>query len=121
MQRVRAHFSPELLNRIDEGVWVLPYETNFHWVHICACREVIVFNRLQREDMAAIVDVQLRGVEQLLKEKDFTLVTSYFFLFIFDMVQYLCISDCRIDWMSLLPPMHGLSMKDFTHSMVLAP
>ncbi len=40
MQIVRAHFRPEFLNRIDE---------------------IIMFHRLRRQDMAAIVDIQMGG------------------------------------------------------------
>jgi len=47
MEVVRAHFSPEFLNRIDESV---------------------MFNRLNRKDMDRIVDLQLRGMERSLAE-----------------------------------------------------
>lgn len=46
MDVVKGHFSPELLNRIDE---------------------IQMFNRLKREDMNRIVDIQLRRVEDLLE------------------------------------------------------
>lgn len=57
MGRVRNHFTPELLNRIDE---------------IC------MFNRLQREDMGRIVDIQLNGItKQLADDREIDLeVTS---------------------------------------------
>uniref|UniRef100_M4BMW3 Clp R domain-containing protein n=1 Tax=Hyaloperonospora arabidopsidis (strain Emoy2) TaxID=559515 RepID=M4BMW3_HYAAE len=52
MNVVRAHYSPEFLNRIDE---------------------LVLFNRLKREDIRAIVDLQLRQVDELLEEKDLTM------------------------------------------------
>ena len=48
MQVVRKAFRPEFLNRLDE---------------------IILFHKLTREDMGAIVDVQLRRLERLLTEK----------------------------------------------------
>ncbi len=44
MQDVRSHFRPEFLNRIDE---------------------VILFERLQRDQMDAIVDIQMQRIEKL--------------------------------------------------------
>uniref|UniRef100_A0AAV1UVM5 Uncharacterized protein n=1 Tax=Peronospora matthiolae TaxID=2874970 RepID=A0AAV1UVM5_9STRA len=52
MNVVRAHYSPEFLNRIDE---------------------LVLFNRLKREDIRAIVDLQLRQVDDMLEEKDLTM------------------------------------------------
>ncbi len=52
MQVVRAHFRPEFLNRIDE---------------------IILFNRLQREDMGAIVDIQVKRLQKLLEDRKITL------------------------------------------------
>lgn len=52
MEVVRRHFLPEFLNRIDE---------------------IVLFNRLTRENMGAIVKVQLQEVDKLLKEKNITL------------------------------------------------
>ncbi len=52
MQVVRAHFRPEFLNRIDE---------------------IILFNRLQREDMGAIVDIQFKRLQKLLEDRKITL------------------------------------------------
>ena len=43
MQMVRAHFRPEFLNRIDE---------------------IVLFHRLRREEMGAIVDIQFRRLEE---------------------------------------------------------
>lgn len=43
MEHVRAHFSPEFINRIDEAV---------------------VFDRLRREHMGSIADIQVRGRSQ---------------------------------------------------------
>ena len=48
MRIVRQHFRPEFLNRLDE---------------------VILFRRLERDDMAAIVDIQLRNLENLLADR----------------------------------------------------
>jgi len=52
MGEVRARFRPEFLNRIDE---------------------IILFKRLAREQMGAIVDIQLRRLEALLAARNITL------------------------------------------------
>jgi len=52
MEVVRAHFRPEFLNRIDE---------------------IILFQRLSRGDMGAIVRIQLERVEKLLADRRITL------------------------------------------------
>ena len=52
MDVVKASFRPEFLNRIDE---------------------TILFHRLQRSNMAAIVQIQLRRLESLLEERKITL------------------------------------------------
>ena len=52
MDAVRAHFRPEFLNRLDE---------------------VVLFRRLQRSDMAAIVDVQLARLRRLLEDRHIVL------------------------------------------------
>ena len=52
MDVVRGHFRPEFLNRIDE---------------------IILFHRLKREEMGAIVDIQLKRLRQLLSERKITL------------------------------------------------
>ncbi len=52
MRVVREHFRPEFLNRLDE---------------------IVLFRRLQRSDMAAIVDVQLARLRDLLAERHITL------------------------------------------------
>ena len=49
MNIVRGRMSPEFLNRIDE---------------------ILMFNRLNRSDMDFIVDIQMGGVESMLKEQD---------------------------------------------------
>ncbi len=49
---VRSHFRPEFLNRIDE---------------------IILFHRLKREEMGAIVDIQLKRLVALLAERKITL------------------------------------------------
>jgi ATP-dependent Clp protease ATP-binding subunit ClpB len=51
-QMLQAHFRPEFLNRIDE---------------------VVVFHPLGRDDLRAIVDIQLQRVETLLRERGYTL------------------------------------------------
>jgi ATP-dependent Clp protease ATP-binding subunit ClpB len=48
MAVVRQHFRPEFLNRLDE---------------------IVLFRRLQRSDMAAIVDIQLAGLRKLLADR----------------------------------------------------
>lgn len=48
MQTVRAHFRPEFLNRLDE---------------------IILFQRLRRDHMAAIVDIQMQRLVQLLEDR----------------------------------------------------
>jgi ATP-dependent Clp protease ATP-binding subunit ClpB len=49
MARVREHFRPEFLNRLDE---------------------IVLFRRLQRADMANIVTIQLKRVEALLADRN---------------------------------------------------
>ena len=48
MDVVRSHFRPEFLNRVDE---------------------IILFHRLKREEMGAIVDIQLERLLKLLSER----------------------------------------------------
>ncbi len=52
MQMVRAHFRPEFLNRVDE---------------------IILFHRLRRDDMGAIVDIQFGRLGKLLEDRKITL------------------------------------------------
>ncbi len=52
MDAVRAHFRPEFLNRLDE---------------------IIIFDRLKREDMAGIVDIQLARLKSRLATRKITL------------------------------------------------
>ncbi|MDE2578056.1 MAG: ATP-dependent chaperone ClpB [Hyphomicrobiales bacterium] len=52
MGAVRAHFRPEFLNRIDE---------------------IILFHRLRREDMGAIVDIQFARLARLLEDRKIAL------------------------------------------------
>jgi ATP-dependent Clp protease ATP-binding subunit ClpB len=52
MEVVRASFRPEFLNRVDE---------------------VILFHRLKKSDMAGIVEIQLKRLEQLLADRRITL------------------------------------------------
>ncbi len=52
MAVVRQHFRPEFLNRLDE---------------------IILFRRLQRSDMATIVEIQLERLRALLRERNITL------------------------------------------------
>ena len=52
MRVVREHFRPEFLNRLDE---------------------IVLFHRLQRSDMAAIVRIQLERLQQLLADRHITL------------------------------------------------
>ena len=55
MAVVRAHFRPEFLNRIDE---------------------IILFRRLQRSDMAAIVEIQLGALAKLLADRHISLIVD---------------------------------------------
>lgn len=55
MKVVRGHFRPEFLNRVDE---------------------IILFHRLQRSQMAAIVDIQIARLQKLLDDKHLTLKLS---------------------------------------------
>jgi ATP-dependent Clp protease ATP-binding subunit ClpB len=48
MAVVRSHFRPEFLNRVDD---------------------IILFHRLRRDQMAAIVDIQMKRLQQLLAER----------------------------------------------------
>ncbi|QFR33108.1 ATP-dependent chaperone ClpB [Ancylobacter sp. TS-1] len=48
MAVVRAHFRPEFLNRVDE---------------------IVLFHRLQRDQMGAIVDIQVKRLDKLLEER----------------------------------------------------
>ncbi|HEY4927148.1 MAG TPA: ATP-dependent chaperone ClpB [Roseiarcus sp.] len=52
MAVVRGHFRPEFLNRVDE---------------------IILFHRLRREDMAAIVDIQFHRLAKLLEDRKIVL------------------------------------------------
>jgi ATP-dependent Clp protease ATP-binding subunit ClpB len=52
MGEVRSHFRPEFLNRVDE---------------------IILFHRLKRDEMGAIVDIQLKRLVALLSERKITL------------------------------------------------
>jgi ATP-dependent Clp protease ATP-binding subunit ClpB len=49
---VRASFRPEFLNRVDE---------------------IILFHRLKRSEMGAIVDIQLRRLQKLLEDRKITI------------------------------------------------
>ncbi len=53
MAVVRSHFRPEFLNRVDE---------------------IILFHRLKRSEMGAIVDIQMGRLQKLLDERKITLV-----------------------------------------------
>jgi ATP-dependent Clp protease ATP-binding subunit ClpB len=55
MTVVRSHFRPEFLNRVDE---------------------IILFHRLKRSEMGAIVDIQMRRLQKLLDERKITLQLS---------------------------------------------
>ena len=52
MSVVRGHFRPEFLNRVDE---------------------IVLFHRLRREDMGAIVDIQMSRLARLLEERKITI------------------------------------------------
>jgi ATP-dependent Clp protease ATP-binding subunit ClpB len=55
MATVKAHFRPEFLNRLDE---------------------IVLFHRLRREHMGAIVDIQAGRLQKLLSERKITVVVS---------------------------------------------
>lgn len=55
MNDVRAHFRPEFLNRLDE---------------------IVLFERLQRSQMGEIVDIQMKRLEELAKDKGISLELS---------------------------------------------
>ncbi|MBW3577336.1 MAG: ATP-dependent chaperone ClpB [Actinobacteria bacterium] len=55
MAEVRGHFRPEFLNRVDE---------------------IVIFGRLTREQIAAIVDIQLERLRRRLADRDLTLEVS---------------------------------------------
>jgi ATP-dependent Clp protease ATP-binding subunit ClpB len=52
---LQAHFRPEFLNRIDE---------------------IVVFHQLTQQDLERIVDIQLRHVQDLMKDRGFNLVIT---------------------------------------------
>ncbi len=52
MTVVRSHFRPEFLNRVDD---------------------ILLFHRLRREEIGAIVDIQLKRLQKLLDERKITL------------------------------------------------
>jgi ATP-dependent Clp protease ATP-binding subunit ClpB len=55
MNVVRSHFRPEFLNRVDE---------------------IILFHRLKRENMGAIVDIQMDRLRKLLTDRKIEVVVS---------------------------------------------
>ncbi|MGB4102233.1 MAG: ATP-dependent chaperone ClpB [Alphaproteobacteria bacterium] len=55
MDNVRRHFRPEFLNRLDE---------------------ILLFRRLSRADMGAIVEVQIKRLQKLLADKNLTLTLT---------------------------------------------
>jgi len=55
LDAVKAAFRPEFLNRLDE---------------------ILLFHRLERNQMAAIVDIQMGRLEKLLKDRDITLILT---------------------------------------------
>mmetsp|Transcript_102487 Transcript_102487/g.142811 ORF Transcript_102487/g.142811 Transcript_102487/m.142811 type:complete len:128 (-) Transcript_102487:51-434(-) len=52
MERVQQNFPPEFINRLDE---------------------ILMFNRLSRQHMDGIIDIQLKNVRSLLADKKITL------------------------------------------------
>jgi len=55
MEAVRAAFRPEFLNRLDE---------------------ILLFGRLSRDDMAGIVEIQLKRLQRLLADRKITLTVD---------------------------------------------
>ena len=56
LDAVKAHFRPEFLNRLDE---------------------IVVFDRLSRQDMAGIVDIQLNRLEERLSRRGLALAVDH--------------------------------------------
>jgi ATP-dependent Clp protease ATP-binding subunit ClpB len=56
MSMVRAHFRPEFLNRVDE---------------------IILFHRLKRAQMGAIVDIQMKRLQKLLDDRKITITLGH--------------------------------------------
>jgi len=55
MEIVRQHFRPEFLNRIDD---------------------IVIFHPLKQEDIARIIDIQLRYLQRVLEQKHLTLTLT---------------------------------------------
>ena len=55
MEEMRQHFRPEFLNRVDE---------------------ILIFHRLTQDHLRAIVDIQLRGLQKRLSERNITLTLT---------------------------------------------
>ena len=55
MEEMRQHFRPEFLNRVDE---------------------ILIFHRLTQDHLRAIVDIQLRGLQKRLAERNITLTLT---------------------------------------------
>ena len=55
MEEMRQHFRPEFLNRVDE---------------------ILIFHRLTKDHLRAIVDIQLRGLQKRLSERTITLTLT---------------------------------------------
>ena len=55
MARVREHFPPEFINRIDD---------------------IVMFNRLTRENIKGIVDLRLNEVKDMLHDRHITLISD---------------------------------------------
>lgn len=55
MQEVRAHFRPEFLNRLDD---------------------IVIYQPLTREEIGAIVDIQLNGLKKLLESRNLSIVVD---------------------------------------------
>ncbi|ETV99380.1 ATP-dependent chaperone ClpB [Aphanomyces invadans] len=87
MEIVRRHYAPEFLNRIDE---------------------MVLFNRLGREQIRAIVDLQLHDIQALLDERDLALD----------------VTDAAKEWLADVgySPMYGARpLKRLIHKQLLTP
>ncbi|RHY32498.1 hypothetical protein DYB32_002519 [Aphanomyces invadans] len=87
MEIVRRHYAPEFLNRIDE---------------------MVLFNRLGREQIRAIVDLQLHDIQALLDERDLALDAT----------------DAAKEWLADVgySPMYGARpLKRLIHKQLLTP
>jgi hypothetical protein len=81
-QALRSHFPPEFLNRLDDVVLFkvgLPAGLLVGFLLFHRCVLCSSLQRLRAEDMPSIVDIQVAGVRDLLKDRKITLDVRNFF------------------------------------------